>query len=188
MTKVATPIVILSLAAAGACTAAERQAPQSTADCAAQTASVDELITRSSAIVLAEAVGGAAGEPTADLRKIQDEARKGNDGGERIVAGNLPVQLFSALDYLKGEGAETFSVIVAAPAEPTAPVPHDSDAFWEDASAGRAVLTDDCRVEADFAAGERYLIFIGPQHVKAYEPVAVGDDAWLAYVRAKLDG
>lgn len=187
MKKVALPIVILSLSAASACTAAEQDAPRATADCAAQTASPDELIARSSAIVLAETAADSDSAETIDLREIQNEANKGAaPDGDRIVAGRLPVQLFSAIDYVKGEGAEAFSVIVAAPSEPTAPVPHDSDDFWEDATAGRAILTSDCRVEADFAPGERYLIFIGPQHVKAYEAIAADDDPWLAYVRERV--
>lgn len=188
MTNVALPVVILSLATASACTAAERQAPQVTRDCAAQTTPADELIARSSAILLAVAAGDPDSAQSIDLREIQNEAAKGADpqGGDRITAGSLPVQLFTAVEYVKGDGGETVSVIIAAPAEATATAPHDSDAFWKDGSAGRAVLTDDCRVEADFAPGERYLIFIGPQHVKAYEAIASDGDPWLAYVRERV--
>ena len=178
-------IVTLSLFAAGACSVAESQDSAEAEHCAAQIASVDDLIARSSAIVLAEPAGEDAGEPNVDLKDIPDEATKGGAEGDLVLAGKLPVQLFSAIDYVKGDGAAYFSVIVATPDEPTAPVSHDSDTFWEDATAGRAVLTGDCRVEADFAPGERYLVFIGPQHVKAYEAIAADDDAWLAYVRAQ---
>ena len=130
-------IVTLSLFAAGACSVAESQDSAEAEHCAAQIASVDDLIARSSAIVLAEPAGEDAGEPNVDLKDIQDEATKGGAEGDLVLAGKLPVQLFSAIDYVKGDGAAYFSVIVATPDEPTAPVSHDSDTFWEDATAGR---------------------------------------------------
>lgn len=160
--------------------------------CEEQTVSTESLIERSPAIVIATAKGDQKGGDKVDLKSIQMEATKDaaqTQPGDQITAGRLPVQLFSAVDYLKGEGPQQFSVFVAIADEdtPLNTSSHDDEFFWSNTRAGRTLLTDDCGVQTRFTPGETYLIFTGPPHVKAYEEISADDDDWLSYVRRRLD-
>lgn len=180
----ATTILSITLVS-GACSATDDEA--AAASCAAQTESVDKLIERSPSIVIAIAAGDAQQNENIDLKSIQKEATKTNPG-DQIVAGKLPVQLFTASDYLKGDGPREFPIIVAAPEDGIAlnSFAHDDEAFWSDPRAGRSHLTENCEVETRFTPGATYLIFNGPPHVKAYEAISADDDVWLVHVREKL--
>lgn len=59
---------------------------------------------------------------------------------------------------------------------------HSSDQFWQ-VNAGGAPQGTDCLAHPAFAAGQRYLVFLGAQHVRGYELILEEDDAWLAQVR-----
>ena len=159
--------------------------------CPEQTAPVDALIDRTGAIVIAEPIADAAVSETLDagLREVQDKAKDSATQGaaqDRMTA-QLPIQLFSTIEYVKGEGPAEISVTTAfAPAEIRHDGPaHDAPAFWDNAAAGRGVLTANCGVAAAFRPGTRYLLFVGAPHVKAYEAVASENDPWLAYVRER---
>lgn len=170
--------------------------------CPSATTSAKDLIARSSVIVLATALGDnlenarvESGTAAPNLRDIQDRARQeqpDHEGGGPLDRAKvfLPIQLFDAVDYIKGDGAARISVTTAA--APQGPVPktnapdHDDPAFWKDDAAGRGVLTENCGVAASFEPGARYLLFIGEPHVKAYEEIVSEDDSWLAYVKAQV--
>ena len=157
----------------------------------AECAAADDLIARASAIVLAQAVGDdpSGMKKTPDLRDIQDKATESGAAPLDRTKVFLPIQLFDVLEYVKGDGPAQISVTTAvAPAKTEAPhaPAHDAAAFWKDGAAGRGVLTDACSVAAEFEPGQRYLIFIGETHVKAYEEIASDEDPWLAYVKAQL--
>lgn len=161
------------------------------ARCPEQTAPIDTLIDRASAIILAEPVVDAAfnAKPERNLREIQDKAKDkaAQTAAQDSQTAQLPIQLFTALDYVKGEGPAKISVTTALLTgdvrheEPA----HDDPAFWEDAASGRGALTGHCGVAAAFRPGTRYLLFIGAPHVKAYEAVMSENDPWLAYVRER---
>lgn len=163
-----------------------------TARCPEQTAPVDALIDRASAIVIAEPVADAAprAKSEVDLRKIQDQAKDSaarSASQDRAMA-QLPIQLFTVVEYVKGDGPEEISVTTAFAADQGSrggPA-HDDPAFFEDGAAGRGVLTDHCGVAAAFPPNTRYLLFVGAPHVKAYEAVTSENDPWLAYVRERV--
>jgi hypothetical protein len=48
---------------------------------------------------------------------------------------------------------------------------------------GRVSFGPDCRMQAHFEAGQRYLVFRNAFHPKGYEHIAAGRNAWLATVR-----
>lgn len=170
----------------------EIEAPQQ--PCASQTRPTDELISRSPLIVLAQALDeqaeGAIDPDKIDLREIQ---RKANEDGaatddQTEAAIKMPAQLFAVVDYLKGEGPARVSVALSAADAADKHIDHDDAAFWNDPRVGRATLSDDCRVTVAFEPGARYLLFIGPPHVKAYERIDKDDDKWLQYVRERTAG
>jgi hypothetical protein len=48
---------------------------------------------------------------------------------------------------------------------------------------GRVSFGSDCRMQAQFEVGQRYLVFRNAFHPKGYEHIAAGQDAWLETVR-----
>lgn len=159
--------------------------------CPEQTAPVEALIERASAIVIAEPVADAVSDPkpAISLREIQNEA---NDAAARSAAkdritAQLPIQLFTVIEYVKGGGPSEMSVTTAYMTEDfrgEGPA-HDDPEFWKNPAAGRGVLTGHCGVAATFSPATRYLLFIGAPHVKAYEVISSENDSWLAYVRKR---
>ena len=157
----------------------------------------------------APAANGEAAEPSgapldrdaAINRATQDgEAAKGDNGaGQGRQAGQLPggeperitlsrkLTRLRVLEDIKGAGPE-FIYLARAPEAPIGDAfdHHRGAAFWRDALVGRARIDAQCRIAVAFAPETRYLVFVGPPHVKSYEAIEEPDDAWLAYVRARL--
>lgn len=155
----------------------------------------DTLIDRTERIVIAELsplnIGEAAPEKddplTIDREKEIAPALEGRGDGDRTVT-TLALARFKVLEDIKG-GGEPFIFLAGASGGSRAGedfVGHRAGEFWADLQTGRADIGPDCRVEASFASGIRYLIFIGPPHVKSYEAIKIDDDKWLEYVRARV--
>lgn len=124
----------------------------------------------------------------ASLKEIQKLSREDQSAGDRNFGTGLPVQLFIINEYLKGSGASRMSVVYGRAETPVNRPEnfHDSKAFWDDAQAGRAKLQSDCRIVTTFQPGAQYLVFLGGDHVKAYEEIKRSDDRWLDYVRSEI--
>jgi hypothetical protein len=158
---------LLCLALASGPAAACYSAPQE------QVTPADELIARSSRIVLAKVMRAETGP------------------GDRYDV----TYSFRAERWLRGKGAATFE-IVGHPADwegATTTFDHHADpAFWEDAE-GRLSHDTDCVIHPSFVVGGTYLVFLdAPYHNKSFEQVTRthGDadtrDEWLQYVEDKV--
>ena len=124
---------------------------------------------------------------TIDREKEIAPALEGR-GGDRI---NVPTAItrLEVIENIKGDGEPYVFLASAAGAAADAGGDfdgHQAAEFWDDPTAGRARLSESCQVRAPFSEGERYLIFVGAPHVKAYEAIKADDDKWLDYVRARV--
>lgn len=173
------------------------------------TAEIDDLIARSSRIVVAEDARWSAKMPDRDA--LNQPAREDQLSQDRATA-QLPAYRLKVIETLKGDASPSITVVGAAPfsaaqaekvkrgearlptdAELYAAVNIDFDthragAFWRDRSAGRVTIGSDCEIRPQFTAGARYLIFVGAPHVKGFEVINAADDQWLRHVRTALAG
>ncbi|RMB09005.1 hypothetical protein BXY39_1652 [Eilatimonas milleporae] len=178
-------------------------------------ADVDTLIARSSRIALVTLDAWTGAKPDFDAykrraREKEDHREKTPQGLDRTTA-QLPHYRLTVVEMLKGP-SDVGSILQAG----AAPAPkgavariaagrkpwdesgdyrkridmdfdaHEDDRFWSDARTGRVRFGTGCSLQPQFLAGTRYLLFVGPPHVKAYEAVPADDDRWLAYVRERL--
>ncbi len=171
------------------------------------TAEIDVLIERSSRIVLVEDARWHALMPSRD--DINKPIREGKTGID-IATAQLPVYSLTVREDLKGSGANTIMIAGKSPfpvgtasdvRNGKRPWPdesayrdsinrhfngHEDDAFWIDPALGRAPMGSDCEIRPMFLSGTRYLVFIGPPHVKAFEAIIEPDDKWLLHIRRVL--
>ncbi len=159
--------------------------------------SADELIDRTKRIVIAQSLPFSEAEPESesdrpiplDRERDMKKATEGERYPERVVA-RRKLARFGVVENISGNGPE---IIYLASSDATDAGDgdydgHRADQFWTDEHAGRAAIAVDCQLDVSFVHGSKYLIFVGPPHVKAYERVAVDDDKWVEYVRARISG
>jgi len=159
-------------------------------------APIDTLIDRSDRIVLArveaanqlppgrDAIDGVALNEDVERQRVTEQATGAKD---RSFA-SLAMATMTVIENVKGSGSDRIS----RPKTGSGEISHDFDAhqatsFWQDATVGRIQFDGKCNPLVDYEPGKTYLIFIGPLHVKGAELIESEDDAWLAYVRARLD-
>ena len=158
-------------------------------------APVDELIARSSRIVLvrvdtAVAHDNKSATHTSDIRIDEAAERRhatedSHDDDRSFVT--LPMVTMTVEETLKGSGPKRMSrPVTSTDALDDDFSGHTRAGFWDEAVVGRIRLDDQCRPVVSYEEGGRYLIFVGPLHVKAAERIESDDDAWLAYVREQL--
>lgn len=169
------------------------------ADCpsvpASATVPVDELIDRSSRIVLASVPESSAAPKTQvqpetitlDLEAERRKVTEGKSQADNRIKTDIGIATLSVQEQLKGSGERT----LYRPNFDSNIRQHDFDAhrdpaFWEDNALGLASFDSDCRQTMTFEPGKTYLVFEGPAHVKSAELIESEDDEWLAYVRERL--
>ena len=160
------------------------------------TVPIDELIERSPRIALVRVAGpeetssAETDDPTVSL-DLDAARRKVTEGGTELVDRANPDASIAILEVeleLKGSGAPRLFRPNLAPDRPMHDFDgHRDEAFWNDATSGLVGFDEECRAFARFEPGETYLLFEGPAHVKGAELIASGDDAWLAYVKERLE-
>jgi hypothetical protein len=137
---------------------------------ASQVASPDELISRTSQIVLAKAVSALANQ------------------------NNEVTYRFITIKVLKGKAVEKFEILGHPLLEGDLHNfdHHNSEEFWKEYG-GRVSGHTDCEIHPGFSVGGTYLIFLSkPYHIKSFENIfrANGNnktkDKWLFYVEEKL--
>jgi hypothetical protein len=159
---------------------------------------VDELIARSTRIALvtfkasSESAEASAekptGEPLIDLEAEKRRATQDDGPAPDLVRPAMRLARLVVVENLSGNGPPE----IYKPSAPVTKPQHDysghtAEAFWDDPAEGLVHLDDHCRPQMHFEPGKTYLLFEGPAHVKSSELIESEDDAWLAYVRARLD-
>lgn len=158
-------------------------------------APVDELIARSSRIVLVRVDTAARHDsntatPASDIRIDEAAERRrateeSHDDDRTFVT--LPMVTMTVVENLKGSGPKRMSrPVTSTDALDEDFSGHTAASFWDQAVVGRIRLDDQCQPVVSYEEGGRYLVFVGPLHVKAAERIESDDDAWLAYVREQL--
>ncbi len=157
---------------------------------------VDELISRSTRIVLVSAAGNASSLAPAETSdseiRIDLEAELGRateakaDRSDRAEPA-LRIARLEVIENLHGSGQDIFY----RPSAPASSPQHDysahtAETFWENCNEGLVHFDAIGRPVMHFEPGKTYLVFEGPAHVKAAELIESEDDAWLHYVRARL--
>lgn len=162
----------------------------------AATASIDRLIERTSRIVLvrADAVGREIRRAETEKQTLLDRARElkkitetARPSGDRAVT-DIRVTSLTVIENLKGTGDQQLYLPNHRLRFQNAQndfAAHSDAEFWNDNTSGRVGYDDDCKIVINFDAGQTYLVFLGPFHVKAYELITQQDDRWLAFVRER---
>lgn len=125
----------------------------------------DELISRTSQIVLAKVVSASISE-------------NGNEVNYK----------FETIKVLKGSPIESFEILgyPLFEEEITSFDHHNSEEFWTNYG-GRVYGWTDCEIHPGFSVGLKYLVFMGkPYHVKSFEIIYHNKDKWLLYVEEKI--
>ena len=63
---------------------------------------------------------------------------------------------------------------------------HKLPEFWQQVEIGRTPLNSQCQIEMTFEIGQKYLVFTGLQHPKAFEHIQSADDKWLDFLRKSI--
>ena len=159
--------------------------------------SADALIERSSRIVLvrADAANDSRGRVENDTEPLLDRDRElkkvteaSPPSGDRTMA-DVRIVTLMVIEDLKGKGAERLYLPSSQFRFPNAQndfAAHNDDAFWSNNMIGRVGYDDDCRIAINLDAGQTYLVFVGPFHVKGYELVVEKNDRWLSFVRERI--
>ena len=159
--------------------------------------SVDVLIERSSRIMLvrADAIGGGLSSADSDAHPLLDRERElkkvteaSPSSGDRTVA-DVRIATLMVIEDLKGLGDERLHLPSSNFRFPNAQndfAAHEDDAFWSGSTIGRVGYDDDCKIAINFDAGQTYLVFVGPFHVKAFELILQKNDRWLSFVRERV--
>jgi len=101
-------------------------------------------------------------------------------------------QSFIVLETLAGPTKERISVKHPTRAK-TTDIAFNSDfdhhklpEFWQQVEIGRTPLNSQCQIEMTFEKGQKYLVFTGLQHPKAFEHIQSADDKWLDFLRKSV--
>lgn len=164
---------------------------------AGATVHVDQLIARSSRIVLVSVAGKADSLPAEEARDheiridLEAELRKATEAKTARDDRTQPALGIARLDVIEelhGSGPP----VLYKPSAPTSERQHDFAAhtaatFWENCNEGLVRFDAEGRPVMHFEPGKTYLVFEGLAHVKGAELIESEDDAWLAYVRESRD-